>query len=109
MTLFSRKRLITFIIALVLLMSSLAAGAEGLSAYASVSDARVFNGAGQVVGTVSLNTAVNVLAVRDGVCLVEWADMVRELLPPETIRVTITRSPGTDMDERHIVIQGKTL
>ena len=45
----------------------------------------------------------------DGVCLVEWADMVRELLPPETIRVTITRSPGTDMDERHIVIQGKTL
>ena len=71
MTLFSRKRLIAFIVALVLLMSSLAAGAEGLPVYASVSNARVFNGAGQQVGTVELNTAVNVLAVRDGVCLVE--------------------------------------
>ena len=83
MTLFSRKRLITFIIALVLLMSSLAAGAEGLSAYASVSDARVFNGAGQVVGTVSLNTAVNVLAVRDGVCLVERGGATAFMLQSE--------------------------
>ena len=83
MTLFSRKRLITFIIALVLLVSGLAASAEGISAYASVSGARVFNNAGQVVGTVELNTAVSVLAVRDGICLVERGGATAFMLQSE--------------------------
>lgn len=45
----------------------------------------------------------------DGVCLVEWADMIEELLPRDTIRVTITRTSASAMDERRISVQGKDL
>ena len=29
-----------------------------------------------------------------GVCLIEWADKIEELLPPETIRLTLTNDPA---------------
>jgi tRNA threonylcarbamoyladenosine biosynthesis protein TsaE len=34
----------------------------------------------------------------DGVCVIEWADQIEDLLPPETIRIHIDY--GTDEDER---------
>jgi len=41
----------------------------------------------------------------DGVSLVEWADMVEELLPEETIRVTITRITDGGPDDRLIEVE----
>ena len=45
----------------------------------------------------------------DGVSLIEWADIVADLLPRETIRVTIERVPGSDPDRRLITVTGKEL
>ncbi len=41
----------------------------------------------------------------DGVSLIEWADMVRELLPSETINVTIRRVPKGEPDDRLITVE----
>ena len=38
----------------------------------------------------------------DGVCLVEWADNIDELIPPEAIRVRISRIKGREEDSRLI-------
>ena len=43
----------------------------------------------------------------DGVCLIEWGDMVEELLPPETIRITIEKDPARGFDYRQITIEGE--
>ena len=43
----------------------------------------------------------------DGVSLIEWADMVGELLPEGTIRVTISRRPDGGEDDRLITVEGK--
>ncbi len=40
----------------------------------------------------------------EGVTLVEWADLVREILPEETIYITIEPEPGKDPDHRKITI-----
>ena len=41
----------------------------------------------------------------DGVCLIEWADEVRELLPKETIRITIQRDREAGDDVRTITLK----
>lgn len=45
---------------------------------------------------------------RGGVCAVEWSEQAAEALPPETIRVTLSRRPE-DPDWRTIVVEGVTL
>ncbi len=42
----------------------------------------------------------------DGVCLVEWASLIEELLPPETIHVVIEKMPERGDDYRRIRITG---
>ena len=42
-----------------------------------------------------------------GVCLVEWADLIREILPAQTIRVEIEKNlEREDYDYRSITIEG---
>ena len=41
-----------------------------------------------------------------GVCLIEWADRIRELLPGHVVRITIEKEPGKGFDYRLIRIEG---
>lgn len=41
----------------------------------------------------------------DGVCLIEWADLIREILPEDCIRITIEKELGKGFDYRKIAIQ----
>lgn len=41
----------------------------------------------------------------EGLCLIEWADLIRELVPKEHIRVTIEKDPGKGFDYRKITIE----
>ena len=41
-----------------------------------------------------------------GVCLIEWADRIRELLPDDLIRVTIRKNPDRGFDYRQITVEG---
>ena len=45
---------------------------------------------------------------RGGVCAVEWSELTEEALPPETVFVTIARSPEDDTS-RVITIEGVDL
>lgn len=40
----------------------------------------------------------------DGVCLIEWADQIEELLPENTIRITIEKDLEKGFDYRRITI-----
>lgn len=40
----------------------------------------------------------------DGVTLVEWADVIAELLPENTIRITIEKMPDKGFDYRRITV-----
>ena len=40
----------------------------------------------------------------DGVCLIEWADMIKELIPDNHVRVEITKDVNKGFDYRKIVI-----
>lgn len=40
----------------------------------------------------------------DGVCLIEWANQIEELLPPETIYIHISKRLDIDADAREIKI-----
>ncbi|MEE0955493.1 MAG: tRNA (adenosine(37)-N6)-threonylcarbamoyltransferase complex ATPase subunit type 1 TsaE [Eubacterium sp.] len=40
----------------------------------------------------------------DGVCLVEWADLIKELLPADRISVEIFKDPDKGFDYRRIVV-----
>ncbi len=40
----------------------------------------------------------------DGVCLVEWAGLIRELLPEHTVWVTIAKDPDRGFDYRKITV-----
>ena len=40
----------------------------------------------------------------EGVCLVEWAELVQEVLPENRIRICITKAPDRGFDYRRIVI-----
>lgn len=41
----------------------------------------------------------------DGVCLVEWADFIKELLPHGYTKVTISKSLSCGLDYRKIVVE----
>lgn len=41
----------------------------------------------------------------DGVCLVEWADMIRDLLPENAVSVAIYKDPRKGFDYRRIVVK----
>lgn len=42
----------------------------------------------------------------DGVCLVEWADRIPELMPPDTVRIEIARCPEKGDSFRKITVKG---
>ncbi|MBE5938076.1 MAG: tRNA (adenosine(37)-N6)-threonylcarbamoyltransferase complex ATPase subunit type 1 TsaE [Lachnospiraceae bacterium] len=42
----------------------------------------------------------------DGVCLIEWAEMIEELLPEDAVRITIEKDMEQDFDYRMITISG---
>ena len=42
----------------------------------------------------------------EGVCLVEWAELIKELLPADTRRITIEKDPGKGFDYRRITVEG---
>ena len=41
-----------------------------------------------------------------GVCLIEWAELISEILPSEVIRVTIEKDLQKGMDYRKITVEG---
>lgn len=41
----------------------------------------------------------------DGVCLIEWADLVAEILPKECIRITIEKDLAKGFDFRRIAVE----
>ncbi|WP_411337177.1 tRNA (adenosine(37)-N6)-threonylcarbamoyltransferase complex ATPase subunit type 1 TsaE [Ruminococcus gauvreauii] len=42
----------------------------------------------------------------EGVCLIEWAELIEELLPEGCNRVTILKEPEKGFDYRRIIIEG---
>lgn len=40
-----------------------------------------------------------------GVCLIEWADLIKEILPENYIRVTIEKNPEKGFDYRRITLE----
>lgn len=44
----------------------------------------------------------------EGVCLVEWAELVEEILPDHTICITIEKDPEKGFDYRKITVQEKS-
>ena len=42
----------------------------------------------------------------DGVCMVEWSELIAELLPPESIHITIRKDLKQGPDHRMITIEG---
>ena len=45
----------------------------------------------------------------EGVCLIEWAELIRELLPENAIWVTIQKNLEKGFDYRKIVVEGNHL
>jgi len=45
----------------------------------------------------------------DGVCLVEWPERIRGLLPPETVWISIRKEPSQGTDVRIITMEGDEL
>lgn len=45
----------------------------------------------------------------DGVCLIEWADLIGEIIPPEAVSVTIEKDLAKGFDYRRIIIEGMEL
>lgn len=42
-----------------------------------------------------------------GVCLIEWAERIDELLPAETVRIRIRKDDSLECDDRTIEIEGR--
>ena len=42
-----------------------------------------------------------------GVCLIEWAEQIEELLPAETVRIRIRKEDPAAVDDRRIEIEGR--
>lgn len=42
----------------------------------------------------------------NGICLIEWAELIQELLPKQIISVTIEKNPEKGFDYRKITIDG---
>ncbi|MGX8704510.1 MAG: tRNA (adenosine(37)-N6)-threonylcarbamoyltransferase complex ATPase subunit type 1 TsaE [bacterium] len=40
-----------------------------------------------------------------GICLVEWAEIIDEILPETAVRITIEKDPGKGVDYRKITIE----
>lgn len=45
----------------------------------------------------------------EGVCLIEWSSLIREILPAEVIQITIEKDPAEGFDYRKITVEGKVL
>lgn len=45
-------------------------------------------------------------AFGEGVCLIEWGTLIRDILPEDTIYVTISKDPEKGFDYRNIKIEG---
>lgn len=45
----------------------------------------------------------------DGVCLIEWADLIRKIIPAGASAVTIEKEPARGADYRRITIEGLEL
>ena len=43
----------------------------------------------------------------DGVCLIEWADLISDVLPEQYTKVTIQKDLGKGLDYRNIIIEEK--
>lgn len=43
----------------------------------------------------------------DGVCLIEWSDLIKEILPEQVIRVTIEKDLNQGFDYRKITVEGR--
>lgn len=41
----------------------------------------------------------------EGVCLVEWAEVIKELLPDNPVRITIEKNPEKGFDYRRITVE----
>ena len=41
----------------------------------------------------------------DGVCFVEWADLIEEIMPEETVWITISKDPDKGFDYRRIEVR----
>ena len=41
----------------------------------------------------------------EGVCLIEWANLIEEILPGEYRQITIEKDPGRGFDYRRITIE----
>ena len=41
-----------------------------------------------------------------GVCLIEWAELIQELIPEQAIRIRIEKDPPKGFDYRKIIIEG---
>ena len=42
----------------------------------------------------------------NGVCLIEWAELIQELIPEQAIRIRIEKDPPKWFDYRKIIIEG---
>lgn len=42
----------------------------------------------------------------DGVCLIEWANLIEDILPPDYKKITIEKDLEIDLDYRRIIIEG---
>lgn len=45
----------------------------------------------------------------DGVCFVEWANLIEEIMPKDTVRITIAKNPDKGFDYREITIAGSEI
>ena len=41
----------------------------------------------------------------NGVCMVEWADLIEEILPPSYTKITIEKDPDRGFDYRKITVE----
>lgn len=41
----------------------------------------------------------------EGLCIIEWADMIEELLPEKRMRITIEKNPEKGFDYRKVVVK----
>lgn len=42
----------------------------------------------------------------DGVCVIEWAELIEDLLPQNTVRIRMEQAPDESLDARRITITG---
>ena len=45
----------------------------------------------------------------EGICLIEWAELIKEILPENRISITIEKDPSRGFDYRRITIEGLEL